>query len=79
VAEKSNDEMPYTERLSYQDDECLDIHIHHNEVNLDNEQLSGESCWNVDASEVDELPSKRDDPQEDIFDNEEDRHWNAIC
>jgi hypothetical protein len=40
---------------------------------LDSENLSDGSCWNADASVVDELHSKRDDMQEDIFDDEEDK------
>jgi len=72
VAENSNDEMTTAEGLSYQDDECIDIHIQPNEVNLDNELLSDEDCLNIDASVVDELRSKREDQQENIFDDEED-------
>jgi hypothetical protein len=73
VAENSNDEMTTAEGLSYQDDECIDIHIRPNEVNFDNELLSDENCLNIDASVVDELRSKRDQYQEEnIFDDEED-------
>jgi hypothetical protein len=72
VAENS-DEIPKSVGLTYQDDECVDFPIQHNDVNLDNEKSGIENSFNVDASVVEDLHRQREDEgEENYFEDEED-------